>query len=257
MQEAINIRSKIENELHHAITAEEFVVFYQPKINSGGKTIGYEALLRWQHPQKGLLGPNDFIDIAEDSGLIVDIGYWVIKTACKQLQRWSTDEEKKDLTIAVNINEQQISRSDFVEMVFQIIDSYQCPADHLELEITESLLMKNMNETVIKINQLKERGITFAIDDFGTGYSSLNYLKQLPIDWLKIDRSFVEHMLEDSNDEAIVKTVLALAKTLGLTAVAEGVETEAQRDYLTELGCPILQGYLFDKPKPVEELFKP
>ncbi|WP_051144835.1 EAL domain-containing protein [Thiomicrorhabdus sp. Kp2] len=253
MQEAIVIRSQIESELRHAIKFHEFVVFYQPKVDINGKTISYEALLRWQHPQKGLLPPNDFIQIAEESGLIVEIGEWVIQKACKQLSTWCKDEKTKHLTIAVNINEQQISRSDFVDVVFHAIDGAQCPANRLEFEITESLLMKKMDDTVNKINKLKEFGITFAIDDFGTGYSSLNYLKQLPIDWLKIDRSFVQDMLNDANDEAIVRTILALAKTLGLNAVAEGVETEAQRDYLIDLGCPVLQGFLFDKPKPIEE----
>ncbi len=254
MQESIRVRSQIESELRHAIQFEEFVVFYQPKVDIHEKTVGYEALLRWQHPQRGLLLPNEFIQIAEESGLIVKIGQWVIQKACKQLSIWSKDEDTKHLTIAVNINEQQISRHDFVEMVCHAIDTYQCPPNQLNIEITESLLMKNMDKVVDKINQLKELGITFAIDDFGTGYSSLNYLKQLPIDWLKIDRSFVGDMLKDSNDEAIVRTILALATALGLRAIAEGVETKQQQDYLIELGCPILQGFLFDKPKPIEEL---
>ena len=254
MQDSIRERSQIETDLRHAIEFEEFKIYYQPKVNAEQKTIGYEALLRWNHPTKGLLAPGEFLDVAEDSGLIVEIGQWVMSNACKQLAIWSKNEKTKHLTIAVNINEQQISRPNFVESIYNAIGASLCPTHRLELEITESLLMQEMEKSVDKINQLKKLGITFAIDDFGTGYSSLSYLKQLPIDWLKIDRSFVNDMLNDPNDEAIVRTILALAKTLGLQAIAEGVETQAQKDYLIDLGCPILQGYLFDKPKPIEEL---
>lgn len=254
MQESIQHRSKLETELRQAIQQEQFVLYYQPKLNAEEHILGYEALIRWNHPQQGILAPSAFIDIAEDSGLIVDIGQWVLKQACLQLYLWSQTEKTKHLSIAVNISEQQLRRDNFVELVTQVIEISHCSPSKLQLEITESLLMKEMKTSIDKISQLRALGITFAIDDFGTGYSSLNYLKKLPIDWLKIDQSFVNDMLNDPQDEAIVKTILALSETLGLTVIAEGVETEQQKKHLIELDCPILQGYLFDKPKPVEEL---
>ncbi|HHS99727.1 MAG TPA: bifunctional diguanylate cyclase/phosphodiesterase, partial [Thiomicrospira sp.] len=254
MQESIQHRSKLEAELRQAIQQEQFVLYYQPKLNADEKILGYEALIRWNHPEQGILAPGAFIDVAEDSGLIVDIGHWVLKQACSQLHIWSNNTETKHLSIAVNISEQQLRRDNFVNLVTQEINISHCSANKLQLEITESLLMKDMQTYIDKIKQLRSLGVTFAIDDFGTGYSSLNYLKKLPIDWLKIDQSFVNDMLNDSQDEAIVKTILALSETLGLTAIAEGVETEQQKDHLIQLGCPILQWYLFDKPKPVEEL---
>ncbi|BCN93473.1 hypothetical protein THMIRHAM_12580 [Thiomicrorhabdus immobilis] len=254
MQQSIQARTQMETELRHAIQKNEFILHYQPKVDIDGNILGYEALIRWQHPEKGLLLPGEFISYAEDSGLIIEIGTWVIHKACLQLAQWSTVEKTRHLTLAVNINEQQIARDDFVEIISQALEQTLCPPHRLQLEITESLLMKEMEQNIDKINQLKEKGVTFAIDDFGTGYSSLNYLKKLPIDWLKIDRSFVSDMLHDRHDEAIVKTILALSNTLHLTTIAEGVETPAQAEHLIELGCPILQGYLFSEPKPIEEL---
>jgi len=254
MQESIQHRSKLEAELRQAIQQDQFVLYYQPKLNPQQQILGYEALIRWNHPKHGILAPGAFIEVAEDSGLIIKIGQWVLRQACVQLSIWHESEETKHLTLAVNISEKQLRRERFVDQVKQIIDATHCPPDKLELEITESLLMKEMDGSIQKIKQLRALGITFAIDDFGTGYSSLNYLKKLPVDWLKIDQSFVHDMLNDPQDEAIVKTILALSETLGLMAIAEGVETEQQKKHLIELGCPILQGYLFDKPKPVEEL---
>lgn len=258
MQASILERSQLESDMRKAIAQQEFVLYYQPKINQQGQILGYEALIRWQHPTKGLLAPGLFIDVAESCGLIVDIGRWVIQQACQQLETWAQSPETEPLTIAVNISEHQLRREDFVTCVLQQIQTHQFNPQKLELEITESILMSDLESSIEKIKAVRKHGMTFAIDDFGTGYSSLNYLKKLPIDWLKIDQSFVRDMLNNPQDEAIVKTILALSDTLGLTTIAEGVETEAQRDFLIELGCPIMQGYLFDKPKPLEALaFQP
>ena len=257
MQAAIQYRSELEADLRAAINQNEFVLYYQPKLDQFENVLGFEALIRWQHPKKGLLAPGAFIEVAESCGLIVEIGQWVIKQACLQLQIWRQFEHTQHLTIAVNISEHQLRREDFVGTTIAAIHNHEFSAKNLELEITESILMSAMERTIEKIDQLRQIGVTFAIDDFGTGYSSLNYLKQLPIDWLKIDQSFVRDMLEDPKDAAIVKTILTLADTLGLQTIAEGVETEEQKDFLIKMGCPVLQGYLFDHPKPVESLQLP
>ena len=254
MQAAIQKRSELERGLREAVNNQEFVLFYQPKVNQSETVLGFEALIRWQHPSKGLMAPGFFIEAAENCGLIVEIGQWVIRQACLQLHNWAQHEETKHLSIAVNISEHQLRRGDFVETTMTCINRHSFSAENLELEITESILMSAVESAIFKIEQLRNLGVTFAIDDFGTGYSSLNYLKKLPIDWLKIDQSFVREMLEDPKDAAIVKTILTLANTLNLKTIAEGVETEAQRDFLIQLGCPVMQGYLFDKPKPLEQL---
>lgn len=254
MQEAIQKRSLLESDLRTAILNNEFILYYQPKVNVTEDIIGYEVLIRWRHPKRGLLQPLEFIQVAEECGLIIEIGTWVIRQACLQLSLWAQSEKTQHLSIAVNISEQQVSHDNFVQTTFEAIDDFGCPPQKIEFEITESILMKNMIEAISKINQLKARGISFAIDDFGTGYSSLNYLKQLPIDWLKIDQSFVKDMLNDANDEAIVRAIVALSKTLGLRLIAEGVENKHQQKYLTDLGCPILQGSLFGKPSPLDHL---
>ena len=254
MQEEIKNRIELENELRTALENEEFRLFYQPKVDPNGCILGYEALIRWQHPTKGLLLPGSFIEISEESGIIKEIGQWVVLKACQKLAIWQSSEKTKHLSIAVNISEQQLNQEHFVETIYKEVGASSCDPKSLQLEITESMLMTNIEESISKITQLKNLGITFAIDDFETGYSSLNYLKKLPIDSVKIDRSFINEMLTDSHDNAIVNSVIALSKTLGLTAIAEGVETPEQKEYLIELGCSVLQGFLFDKPKPVAEL---
>lgn len=254
MQEAINKRIQDEKDLRQAIENKEFRLFYQPKHTQNGDLLGFEALLRWQHPSLGLLEPDSFLETAEDSGILFEIGLWTLNTVCKQLAAWAKEPDLKHLTIAINLAECQIRRDDFIDSVTQTLGYCTGNTNKLEFEITESTLMKHLDKAAIKLEKLKEYGITLSIDDFGTGYSSLNYLKKLPIDSIKVDRSFIKDMLNDPHDEVIVKTILALTENLGIDAVAEGVEHENQRDYLAQLGYQVFQGNLFSKPKPLEEI---
>ena len=252
MQAAVEKRSALESDLRTAIAEQQFKLFYQPKLSSTSNLIGYEALIRWQHPEKGLIPPNDFIPVAEETGLILEIGQWVLETACHQLKLWSNNSKTQELTIAINVSERQLKQVNFVEQTLQSIDQFDINLAQLEFEITESQLMENITDSVQKMKALQESGITFSLDDFGTGYSSLVYLKTLPITTLKIDQSFVRDMLDNSESSAIVQTIISLAQTLGLKLVAEGVETEEQKAFLIEAGCHYLQGYLLGRPKPIE-----
>ncbi|MDO9215658.1 MAG: EAL domain-containing protein, partial [Lacisediminimonas sp.] len=202
---------------------------------------------------RGLVLPAQFIPIAEASGLILPLGRWVMRTACAQLAAWSTQPAMVHLSIAVNVSAWQLKQANFVEEVLSIIDETAANPHLLKLELTESVLVENVEQTIAKMSALKARGVGFSLDDFGTGYSSLSYLKRLPLDQLKIDQSFVRDILTDANDAAIAKMVIALADTPGLSVIAEGVETEAQRDFLAALGCRNCQGYLFGPPLPVAE----
>lgn len=257
MQAAVEKRSALEKDLRIAITQQQFKLFYQPKISSTGNLVGFEALIRWQHPEKGLIPPNDFIPVAEETGLILEIGQWVIESACRQLKQWSNNSATQNLSIAVNISERQLKQVNFVEQTLQSIEQYGINLALLEFEITESHLMENLADNVQKMNVLKDSGIAFSLDDFGTGYSSLVYLKFLPITTLKIDQSFVRDMLDNSESSAIVLTIISLAQTLGLKLVAEGVETEEQKAFLIDAGCHYLQGYLLGRPIPIEEITFP
>lgn len=248
MQEVANKRVQIETELRRALDEEHFVLFYQPKVNYQGKLQGYEALLRWQHPEKGLISPMDFIPVAEETGLIVPIGQWVIQEACKTLAKWQSQADRKGLILAINISARQFKHKEFVADLTAAIDKFQVRGEALELELTESLLLENIEDAIGTMTVLKKLGIRFSLDDFGTGYSSLNYLKDLPLDSLKIDQSFVRDMLSNSDDAAIVETVITLAKSLRLSVIAEGVEEAQQADFLHELGCDLLQGYFFGRP---------
>ncbi|MBI1773106.1 MAG: EAL domain-containing protein [Burkholderiales bacterium] len=226
----------------------EFVLYYQPQVNSTGQVTGAEALVRWQHPQKGLVPPSDFIPLAEESGLILGLGAWILKTACAKLAEWQNNADTKNRTLAVNVSARQFRQNDFVTLVLDNISHYQIDASKLKLELTESLLVDNVEETIDKMNQLKAKGVGFSLDDFGTGYSSLSYLKRLPLDQLKIDQSFVRDILSNNNDAVITRTIIALGQSLGLAVIAEGVETAAQRDFLQQQGCLSYQGYLYGKP---------
>jgi EAL domain-containing protein (putative c-di-GMP-specific phosphodiesterase class I) len=221
-------------------------------LNSG-RIVGVEALLRWNRPNLGTVPPLEFIPLAEDSGLIVSIGDWVLQTACAQAAKW-VRENKMALRMAVNISARQIYHKDFVQQVARILTTTGLPAEMLELEITESSILENLDETVRKLQQLKMMGMTVAIDDFGTGYSSLSYLKQLPLDRLKIDRSFVKDTPDDRDDCAIVRTIIAMSASLGLSVIAEGVENREQVEFLRAGGCNEIQGYLISKPVPAAEI---
>jgi diguanylate cyclase (GGDEF)-like protein/PAS domain S-box-containing protein len=252
MQAVFTARATLETELRHAVREGQLVLYYQPQVDPWGHSLGAEALVRWQHPQRGLVLPNDFIPLAEETGLIMPLGFWVLEAACTQLSAWAEQKEAAHLTLAVNISVQQIHQPDFVEQVLAVLDHTGANPKKLKLELTESLLMDNVEDTIAKMIALKARGVGFALDDFGTGYSSFSYLKRLPLEKLKIDRSFVMDVLTDPNDAAITQTIVALAQSMNLSVIAEGVETEAQRDFLNRNGCHEYQGYLFSRPLPVD-----
>ncbi|RFU47681.1 EAL domain-containing protein [Paraburkholderia sp. DHOC27] len=251
MQTVVVERAALEAALRHAIEANQFLLHYQPQID-GDRTTGAEALVRWQHPLRGTVAPVDFIPLAEETGLIVALGGWVLEAACAQLAIWATRPDMAELSIAVNVSIQQFREADFVEKVLSVLARTGARPDRLKLELTESVLVDNAQDVARKMAALKAHGVVFSLDDFGTGYSSLSYLKLLPLNQLKIDRSFVRDVLVDPNDAAIARTIVALAQSLGLGVIAEGVETAAQRDFLAAQGCHAYQGYYFCRPLPVE-----
>jgi EAL domain-containing protein (putative c-di-GMP-specific phosphodiesterase class I) len=216
------------------------------------RTTGAEVLLRWQHPQRGMVSPADFIPLAEETGFILELGQWVLHTACTQLAVWGARPEMAHLTIAVNVSVHQFRQADFVAQVLGVIRDTGANPHRLKLELTESMLVSNVEDIIEKMYALKAKGVSFSLDDFGTGYSSLSYLRRLPLDQLKIDQSFVRDVFSDTNDAAIAKTIVALANSLGLGVIAEGVETAAQRDFLATAGCHAYQGYFFSRPLPLE-----
>jgi diguanylate cyclase (GGDEF)-like protein len=241
-------RLALGSELHGALEREEFVLHYQPQIDSNTGLIGsMEALVRWQHPERGLLPPNDFIPIAEATGLIVPLGEWVLRTACAQNKAWH-DEGIALARVAVNLSARQFQQPDLVSKVVAILAETGLPAAYLELEVTESMVMSDVEKTISVLRELHSHGIALSLDDFGTGYSSLSYLKRFPLHALKIDRSFVRDILDDPNDAVITSSIITLAQSLGLNVIAEGVETAEQSAYLQDRGCHKLQGYLFSKP---------
>ena len=250
---AVMARANLEDDLRRALAENQFLLHYQPLIEGENNLTGAEAMLRWQHPERGLVLPAEFITTAEESGLILPLGHWVLHTACTQLARWGTRAEMAHLAISVNVSVHQFHQHDFADQVLAVLDSTGANPQRLKLELTESILLANIEEVVKKMSILKKRGVGFALDDFGTGYSSLSYLKRLPLDQLKIDRSFVRDLLVDANDAAIVTTIIALAQSLGLEVIAEGVETQAQWDVLVSAGCHAYQGYFFSEPLPLED----
>jgi diguanylate cyclase (GGDEF)-like protein/PAS domain S-box-containing protein len=247
MQAAVTARSILEADLRRGLQQREFLVYYQPQVDGDSKVIGAEALVRWQHPTRGIVAPADFIALAEETGLIVRLGEWVLETACRQLAEWAERAETVHLEMAVNVSARQFRHPDFVEQVLTVLDLTGANALQLKLELTESVLVDDMDVTIAKMTELKAKGVGFSLDDFGTGYSSLFYLKRLPLDQLKIDRSFVRDVLTDANDAAIARTVVALGQSLGLDVIAEGVETEAQRAFLVSHNCDTYQGFLFSQ----------
>jgi diguanylate cyclase (GGDEF)-like protein/PAS domain S-box-containing protein len=252
MQDAVKSRADMEVDLRKAVFEDQLVLYYQAQVDSTGRVIGAEALVRWQHPQRGLVPPGEFIPLAEETGLILPLGHWVLHQACIQLATWAAQPEKAHLTVAVNVSARQFSLPSLVEEVLALIEYTGAPANKLKLELTESLLLENTEDIIAKMIALKAKGVGFALDDFGTGYSSLSYLKRLPLDQLKIDQSFVQDIVSDSNDAAIANTIVALGQSLGLSVIAEGVETAGQRDFLESSGCHAFQGYFFSRPIPLE-----
>jgi EAL domain-containing protein (putative c-di-GMP-specific phosphodiesterase class I) len=253
MQAAVTTRAALELDLRKAVQDGEFVLHYQPQVDYLGHITGVEALVRWQHQQRGLVSPMMFIPLAESTGLILQIGRWVLVTACAQLRAWSEQPKMNSLSIAVNVSALQFYQQDFVEQVLSILEHTGADPKRLKLELTETLLVSNIEDVITKMQKLKAHGVGFSLDDFGTGYSSLSYLKRLPLDQLKIDQSFVRDILTDPNDAAIAKMVIALAGSLGLAVIAEGVESIPQREFLAAQGCHAYQGYLFSKPIPIGE----
>jgi len=252
MQAAVNARSNLEADLRQGLARGELLVHYQPVVDHQATLLGAEALVRWRHPQRGMISPGDFIPLAEQTGLILPLGQYVLQTACAQLQRWGQHRETAHLSISVNVSARQFRQPGFVAEVLQTLKQQGADPKKLKLELTESLLLGDIEDTIARMVQLKSEGVGFALDDFGTGYSSLSYLKRLPLDQVKIDQSFVRDVLSDPNDAAIVRTILALAKSLDLEVVAEGVETTGQLGFLRLHGCEGFQGYLFGRPVPVD-----
>jgi diguanylate cyclase (GGDEF)-like protein/PAS domain S-box-containing protein len=253
MQQAIIARVAMEKALGNAIKENHFQLYYQIQVDSAGQAVGAEALIRWLHPERGIISPFDFIPLAEETGLIIPIGLWVLDTACAQLKAWQSNPKTQDLMLAVNVCAKQFNQKNFVQQVKATVQRYDINPARLKLELTESMLVVDINSIIIKMDVLSKIGIKFSLDDFGTGYSSLQYLKKLPITQLKIDQSFVRDLIEDPSDRVIVRTIITMAHSLGIQVIAEGVETGEQRDYLLNNGCMYYQGYLFSKPVPIEE----
>lgn len=253
MMDIINTHAALESELHKALESHQFHLYYQIQVDDSDRPLGAEALIRWKSPERGLVSPALFIPLAEESNLILHIGKWVLESACARLKAWQQSSLTHDLPISVNISVKQFLQADFVTQVQSLIKRYTINPKRLKLEITESLLLENMIDSITKMNALKEIGVQFSLDDFGTGYSSLQYLKQLPLNQLKIDQSFIRDLANDNNDKTIVRTIIAMAHNMNLNVIAEGVETEDQRQILIDFGCTSYQGYLFSKPLPIEQ----
>jgi EAL domain-containing protein (putative c-di-GMP-specific phosphodiesterase class I) len=253
MQLAVETRSALEADLRHAVPEKQLLLYYQMQVDNQHRPIGAEALVRWIHPELGMVSPARFIPIAEESSLILDVGCWVLNTACQQLGAWATSKQTSHLTIAVNVSAKQFNQYDFVNTVAKLLQTYQFEASRLKLELTESVVMNDVADVVTKMHALKALGVGLSMDDFGTGYSSLSYLKQLPLDQIKIDQSFVRDIATDLNDAMMVQAIIDMAKNFRLNVIAEGVETAAQMEYLKQHGCMAYQGYFFSKPVPIKQ----
>lgn len=254
MVEEIRDRTKLLLELRHAVAHDELRLYLQPIVDIAGTIEAYEGLVRWQHPERGLVPPCDFIPLAEQSGLIVDLGTWVLNEACRILGEWAQDEARQHLTLSVNVSERQLNPRNFPDSVRAALGRHSAPADRLKVEVTESLMHDDIERSIQVLDELRETGVEVALDDFGTGHSSLSYLVRLPVDQLKIDRSFVLPITEDSNGAAIVQAIVDLAHVMQLKVVVEGVETREQFLMLRELGVDSFQGYLFGRPAPLAQI---
>jgi diguanylate cyclase (GGDEF)-like protein len=245
MQTDVDSRAALRSDLRRALQNDEFELYYQPQVNSDGVVAGAEVLLRWSHPLRGKVSPQEFMPLAEEAGLIVDLGRWVLEAACKQLAEWAANPQMKILTLAVNVSIRQFFDAQFVGLVGKTLRRSGANPHCLKLEITESAMMEKPDEMIVKMAEIKAHGVGFSLDDFGTGYSSLSHLRHLPLDQLKIDQSFLRHALTDSKAASIVRTIIRLGRDLHLSVIAEGVETEAQCDFLKAEGCRLYQGFLF------------
>lgn len=253
MQDVINVRASLEGALRKALENQQFHLYYQIQVDHSHRPIGAEALIRWIHPERGMVSPAQFIPLAEDTGLILPIGLWVLETACAQIRAWQRYPHLCDLVLAVNVSARQFHQADFVEQVRSAVQHHAIDPTRLKLELTEGMLLESIDDTIDTMKALTAIGVSLSLDDFGTGYSSLQYLKRLPLNQLKIDQSFVRDLAIDDNDKAIVSTIISMARGLNLNVIAEGVETEQQRQFLENAGCRHYQGYLFGKPVPVEQ----
>lgn len=253
MQTALDLRSGLEEDLRLALQRGEFQLYYQAQIDRVRHVTGAEALLRWDHPTRGMVPPDDFIELAEETGLILPIGHWVLQAACNQVKDWSVSTSTRDLRLAVNVSARQLRQADFVAEVEKVLEETGANPSRVKIEITESMVIHNVSDTIDKMRQLKKLGIGFSMDDFGTGYSSLAYLNLLPLDQLKIDRSFIDRITRDSNSAAIAQTIITMGNIMGIQVIAEGVETQEQLEQLYRYGCSAYQGYLFSKPVPIGE----
>ena len=253
MQSEMVAYNAMASELRKGLLGNQFELHYQPQTDGNGRIAGAEALVRWVHPVNGMVSPTEFIPVAEQTGLILPLGHWVLGTACAQLVRWSRDPSTAELTIAVNVSAQQFKQPDYVNQVLSVLERSGAVASRLKLELTESMLVNDVDDIIFKMTALRAQGVRLSLDDFGTGYSSLSYLKKLPLDQIKIDKSFVRDVLTNPNDAAIARTVVTLANNMGLQIIAEGVETEGQRMFLAGIGCTAIQGYLLSRPLPINE----
>lgn len=254
MQEALSARARLEADLRFGIANEQFVLHYQPQFMADGSIEGIEALVRWEHPERGMVPTSEFIAVAEDSELIVQIGQWVLRTACGQLARWQLHPRLAGIYVAVNVSARQFRQQNFVAQVMQVVGDTGISPHLLKLELTESLVIDDLEDTIAKMSELRAAGVRFSMDDFGTGQSSLSYLTRLPLSQLKIDQSFVHHLGERHSDDVVAQTIIGMAHNLGLTVIAEGVEHQAQLDSLVRFGCQLFQGYFFSRPLPAVEL---
>ena len=256
MQAHINQRAILEAELRHALSRQQFCLYYQVQVDRQDQPVGAEVLLRWNHPQRGLISPAAFISLAEETGLIDELGLWILHESCKTLLNWSQNQDKRHLSLAVNVSAKQFKQKRFVEQIKALLQGYPIDPQRLKLEITESLVLDNVDEAIATMLELKALGLSFSMDDFGTGYSSLSYLQRLPLSQLKIDQSFVRGLSTDGNNAAIIRTILNLGDSLAMDVVAEGVENAQQHDYLLANGCQYFQGFLFGKPLTLAEFEK-
>jgi predicted signal transduction protein with EAL and GGDEF domain len=253
VQTKLAYRVALETDLRRALAENQFRLYYQPQVCRKGNIIGAEALIRWNHPQREMLSPFDFITLAEESDLILPIGQWVLEMACAQIKKWEGSYHTQHLQLAVNVSAKQFHQADFVDQVTQIMHRSAINPERLKLELTETLLLDNIDNTILKMKTLREIGVHFSMDDFGTGYSSLSYLTQLPFNQIKIDQSFVRNINVKTTDAVIVQTIIGMGNNLGMEVIAEGVETEVQRDFLKHHNCSVFQGFLFSKPVPIEQ----